>query len=123
MASVHVPFFLDGRPVAMFRHALQRALEAQICALLKCLGVFRGRPMIDGSLTDFLYKRNSPLLTAEGAYVLDYSEDKQLQYSRFGFLSLRSYEEVQRMMELGRAFGARAASEGRLGSFAGLERS
>ena len=94
MASVHVPFFLDGRPAVRFR----------------------GKLCIDGSLGDFLTKSNSELLQCKGrrSLMLDYYDDDQLSYSRFDFLKLRSYEDVLRLVKQGEAYAQRLDQAGKL---------
>ena len=94
MASVHVPFFLDGRPAVRFR----------------------GKLCIDGSLGDFLTKSNSELLQCKGrkSLMLDYYDDDQLNYSRWDFLKLRSYEDVLNLVKQGEAYAQRLDQAGRL---------
>ncbi|KAK9837125.1 hypothetical protein WJX81_004755 [Elliptochloris bilobata] len=72
MATAHVPFFLD----------------------LRLSAAYRGRQYVDGSLQDFVKWENSALLQCDGrAFVLDYSQDELLKYTRLDFLKLRRYEE------------------------------
>lgn len=58
---------------------------------------------MDGSLSDFLFWQNGKLLTLEGrSFVLDYSKDTELEYSRLDFVKLRSYESVMQLKAQGR---------------------
>lgn len=96
MASVHIPFFLDGR--AAFS--------------------YKGRQYIDGSLWDFITGGNSKLLQCDGlACLIDYFFDDQLQFNRLDFIKLSSMEEVEKLMEKGYQYGVRT-NEG--GGFAKL---
>lgn len=80
MSSIHVPFFMDGKPTRLCRNAW----------------------CIDGSFQDFLTGGNSDLLTCDGNTVLfDYFQDHCLMYERMDFLSLKEYEEVKKLMQLG----------------------
>lgn len=91
MASVHIPFFLDGR--AAFS--------------------YKGRQYIDGSLWDFITGGNSELLQCDGlACLIDYFFDDQLQFNRLDFIKLSSMEEVERLMEKGYQYGVRTAEGG-----------
>lgn len=68
----------------------------------------RGRPSVDGSLTDFLFWENGRLLTMEGrSFVLDYAQDEELKFKRLDFVKLRSYESVMMLVEQGKAYAAR----------------
>ena len=91
MASVHVPFFLDGNPTYQVR----------------------GRHYLDGSLYDFLTGGNSQLLCCNGAAeVVDYFFDDQLQFSRLDFLKLTDYEEVKNLVRFGYAWAQRTDEAG-----------
>ncbi|KAK9806776.1 hypothetical protein WJX72_002404 [[Myrmecia] bisecta] len=91
MASVHVPVFLDFKPVASFR----------------------GRWCIDGSFADFITFSNGDLLQCDGrAFILDYSKDEELQFSRLDFLKLREYEEVLGLIDTGYAYAQRVDDAG-----------
>jgi len=89
MASVHIPFFLDGRATC----------------------TYKGQRYVDGSLWDFFFG-NSELLTCNGdAFVVDYFNDEQLQYERLDFIKLSSYDEVKDLMRAGYAYGGRCDSQ------------
>ncbi|CAD7702017.1 unnamed protein product [Ostreobium quekettii] len=80
IASVHVPFFMDG----------------QFSTLT------RGEWCIDGSFQDFITSSNSDLLTCGGNTVLfDYLQDSYLASERADFMSLKEYDEVKKLMDLG----------------------
>ena len=67
---------------------------------------------MDGSLTDFLFWENGELLTLDGkSFVLDYSQDSELSFSRLDFLKLRSYESVLELMEQGYQYAARVDAQ------------
>ena len=91
MASVHVPFFLDGSPTF----------------------AVRGRHYLDGSLYDFLTGGNSRLLSSDGkAQIVDYFMDDQLQFSRLDFLKLTDYEEVKKLVRAGYEWAQRIDAAG-----------
>lgn len=91
MSSVHVPFFMDGNASALCR----------------------GNSCIDGSFQDFLTGGNSDLLTCGGNTVLiDYFEDETLASQRVGFLSLKDYDEVTNLMDLGYKHAQRLYDDG-----------
>eukprot|EP00884_Botryococcus_braunii_P000579 jgi/Botrbrau1/10521/Bobra.7_1s0005.1 len=90
MASAHVPFVLDWKPFAGYR----------------------GKPYLDGSLVDFFTWSNSEHLTAGGAFVLDYTQDEMLTFSRFDFLKLRDIHEVRELINQGYQYGERIVTEG-----------
>jgi hypothetical protein len=94
MASAHVPFFLDGRPVASYR----------------------GRAYMDGSFQDFFTRGNSDALACGGgAYVLDYLHDDALELSgRLDFLKLRDLEGARELMAAGAAYARRQMEAGAL---------
>jgi hypothetical protein len=87
MASVHIPFFLDGNPTRQYR----------------------GKRFVDGSLWDFITGSNSKLLTCDGnAFVVDYFNDEQLEYQRLDFIKLTTYDEVKDLVKAGYAYARRA---------------
>lgn len=91
MASVHIPFFLDGNPTRSYR----------------------GRAYIDGSLWDFVMSGNSKLITCEGqACVIDYFDDDQLGRNRLDFIKLANLEQVQAFVQSGYAFAERTDAAG-----------
>lgn len=91
MASVHIPFLLDGNPTTWFR----------------------GKQLMDGSLYDFIFGNNSGLITCDGnAFVVDYFTDDQLQYSRLDFLKLSDIESVLKLERAGYAFAERMDEAG-----------
>ena len=98
LASAHVPFFLDGKATCDFR----------------------GQACIDGSLSDFLTKGNSALLQCDGnALVIDYYDDAELEFGRFDFLKLRSYDEVMDLIQAGRLYAERTDNAGGLKAILG----
>lgn len=98
LASAHVPFFLDGKATCNFR----------------------GQACIDGSLSDFLTKGNSALLQCDGnAFIIDYYDDTELNFGRFDFLKLRSYDEVMGLIQAGKLYAERKEKAGGLNRFLG----
>ncbi|CAD7694798.1 unnamed protein product [Ostreobium quekettii] len=96
MASAHVPFLLDGQ-------------ASTLC---------RGSWCIDGSFQDFVTNSNSHLLTCGGNTVIfDYSQDDELGAQRMDFLSLKEYEEVRELMELGYRHAQRLYDRGAFDKF------
>ncbi|GMH37657.1 hypothetical protein BSKO_05530 [Bryopsis sp. KO-2023] len=96
LASAHVPLFLDGQMMASLR----------------------GKMCFDGSFHDFLQCSNSCFLTCDGDAVLfDYFQDEELKFDRFDFLSLKNYDEVMRLMEMGYAFAEKKYSRGEFDKF------
>uniref|UniRef100_A0A7S2XFS4 PNPLA domain-containing protein n=1 Tax=Lotharella oceanica TaxID=641309 RepID=A0A7S2XFS4_9EUKA len=86
MASVHVPFFLNWKP----------------------LKSFRGAYYMDGTLDDFVTGENSPILGCNGkAFVVDYYEDPKLSFNRLDFLKLKTHKQVLHLV----AYGHRYARE------------
>lgn len=91
MASVHIPFFLDGRP----------------------LFTYKGGQYLDGSAWDFITGSNSELLQCQGeACLVDYFLDDQLEYSRLDFIKLSSLLEVEALMESGYQWAMRTDAKG-----------
>ena len=91
LASAHVPFFLDGKPSALYR----------------------GRAYVDGSFQDFFTRGNSEALACGGgAYVLDYLHDDQLETGRLDFLKLRDLEGARELMASGAAYARRQMESG-----------
>ena len=56
-----------------WQHDICAAPDQALICIVNCL--CRGKPYIDGSVTDFIYYDNSPLLKCNGqAFILDYSQ-------------------------------------------------
>jgi len=73
MASIHVPFFLNLKP----------------------LKSFRGGYYVDGTLHDFFTRKNSPILGCDGkAFIVDYYEDAGIRPKKLDFLRLKTHQEV-----------------------------
>ena len=102
LASAHIPYFLDGKPFARYK----------------------GRPLLDGSLYDFVFQSNSHLLTSDGAYVLDYAHDTDLVVgNRLAFLSNVDTASARGLMEAGADYARRQMEAGVLDAhFAAVRR-
>lgn len=101
MASVHIPFLLDGKGSYSYR----------------------GRQYMDGSLYDFFWGNNSELLTCNGdALVVDYFNDDQLQFSRLDFVKLAQFDEVAELERCGYAYAERMDLQGAFDSYLGTVR-
>lgn len=91
MASVHIPFFLDGNGTY----------------------AYRGKQYIDGSVWDFFSGSNSNLLTKDGkSCIIDYFMDDQLEFSRLDFIKISSYEAVLNLVRSGYSFAERMDARG-----------
>ena len=67
---------------------------------------------MDGSLADFLFWQNGKLLVMGGrSFLLDYSQDKELEFQRLDFVKLRSYESVMELVRQGEAYAKRVDDE------------
>ena len=67
---------------------------------------------MDGSLSDFLFWKNGKLLVMDGhSFVLDYSQDEELDFQRLDFVKLRSYESVMKLVKQGKAYAARVDAQ------------
>ncbi|GLC68756.1 hypothetical protein PLESTF_000733400 [Pleodorina starrii] len=97
MASAHIPMLLD----------------------LKFARVCRGKYCVDGSFPDFFYNDNSELLKAGGsAVIFDYFNDTKLvRKGRMDMLSLKQYEEVKHIMQLGYEYAQGLHQEGHFEHF------
>lgn len=97
MTSSHVPMFLD----------------------LKMTRRCRGVHCFDGSVPDFLNNANCDLLVDGGGAVLfDYFEDPFLvRRGRMDMLELKSFDEVQRLMQFGYEYAGRLHSHGAFDKF------
>ncbi|PNH11898.1 Patatin-like phospholipase domain-containing protein 1 [Tetrabaena socialis] len=97
MASSHIPMLLD----------------------LKFARLCRGKYCVDGSFPDFFYNDNSDLLKAGGsAVIFDYFNDAKLvRKGRMDMLSLKKYEEVKHIMQLGYEYAAQLHQEGHFDHF------
>ena len=98
MASVHIPFFLDGNATR----------------------TYKGERFLDGSLWEFLTGAPTELLRCSGnACVIDYFYDDTLEFDRLDFIKLSSYEEVKNLVKRGYGYAqrtdARGGFEGTLG--------
>eukprot|EP00469_Lotharella_globosa_P012881 CAMPEP_0167779026 /NCGR_PEP_ID=MMETSP0111_2-20121227/4582_1 /TAXON_ID=91324 /ORGANISM="Lotharella globosa, Strain CCCM811" /LENGTH=345 /DNA_ID=CAMNT_0007669399 /DNA_START=23 /DNA_END=1059 /DNA_ORIENTATION=- len=83
MASVHVPFFLNWKP----------------------LKSFRGAYYMDGTLDDFVSGENSPILGCNGkAFIVDYYEDPKLTFNRLDFLRLKTHKQVLHLVAYGHRY-------------------
>lgn len=101
MASIHIPFFLDGNATR----------------------AYRGQRYIDGSLWDFFSGKNSDLITCDGeACVIDYFFDDTLEYDRLDFVKLSSFEEVKALAKKGYAYAKRRDAAGGFDSTLGSVR-
>eukprot|EP00467_Chlorarachnion_reptans_P015830 CAMPEP_0114495924 /NCGR_PEP_ID=MMETSP0109-20121206/5490_1 /TAXON_ID=29199 /ORGANISM="Chlorarachnion reptans, Strain CCCM449" /LENGTH=377 /DNA_ID=CAMNT_0001673151 /DNA_START=338 /DNA_END=1472 /DNA_ORIENTATION=+ len=101
MASIHVPFFLNLKP----------------------LKSFRGGYYMDGTLDDFISRENSPILGCDGrAFVVDYYEDEGLQPKKLDFLRLKSHKEVLRLFARGRRYARNLDLQGGLDACLGSVR-
>ena len=101
MASIHIPFFLDGNATR----------------------AYRGQRYIDGSLWDFFSGKNSELITCGGsACVIDYFFDDSLEYDRLDFVKLSSFEEVKSLARKGYAYAQRTDAAGGFDSTLGTVR-
>jgi len=93
MASIHVPFYLNFKP----------------------LKSFRGRYYMDGTLEDFISRKNSPILGCDGkAFVVDYYQDPKLSFGRLDFLRLKTHKEVLQLVRNGFQFARQLDIEGSL---------
>lgn len=91
MASVHIPFFLDGN--GSF--------------------TYKGEPYIDGSIFDFFFGNNSSLLTIDGrSEIIDYFYDDQLEFSRLDFVKLLTLETVNELIRTGYSYAERTDAKG-----------
>lgn len=91
MASVHIPFFLDGNGTYSYK----------------------GGQFIDGSLWDFFYGSNSGLLTLNGrSYIIDYFMDDQLEFSRMDFIKVLTFDTVQDLVKSGYSYAERTDAKG-----------
>ncbi|GIL77331.1 hypothetical protein Vretimale_3026 [Volvox reticuliferus] len=97
MASAHIPMLLD----------------------LKFARLCRGKYCVDGSFPDFFYNDNSELLKAGGsAVIFDYFNDTKLvRKGRMDMLSLKKYEEVMHIMQLGYEYAQGLHHEGHFDHF------
>ncbi|GLI59457.1 hypothetical protein VaNZ11_001336 [Volvox africanus] len=97
MASAHIPMLLD----------------------LKFARLCRGKYCVDGSFPDFFYNDNSELLKAGGsAVIFDYFNDTKLvRKGRMDMLSLKKYEEVMHIMQLGYEYAQGLHQEGHFDHF------
>ncbi|KAG2488016.1 hypothetical protein HYH03_013451 [Edaphochlamys debaryana] len=97
MASAHIPMLLD---LKFARHC-------------------RGKYCVDGSFPDFFYNDNSELLKAGGsAIIFDYFMDTKLvRKGRMDMLSLKQYEEVKHIMQLGYEYAQRLHHDGHFDHF------
>ena len=91
MASVHIPFFLDGNGTYSYR----------------------GGQFIDGSLWDFFYGSNSGLLTLDGqSCIIDYFMDDQLEFSRMDFIKVLTFDTVKDLVKSGYSYAERTDAKG-----------
>jgi hypothetical protein len=91
MASVHIPFFLDGNGVYKYK----------------------GQQYIDGSIWDFFYGNNSSLLTIGGrSEIIDYFFDDQLEFSRLDFVKLLTLDTVNDLIQSGYSYAERTDAKG-----------
>ncbi|MEW5309055.1 MAG: hypothetical protein WDW38_000967 [Sanguina aurantia] len=97
MASSHIPIFLDMKVAR------------------KC----RGSYCVDGSFPDFFYNENSDLLQLGGdAVVFDYFFDANIpRKGRMDMLEVKTFEEVQHIMQLGYEYAARLQGDGQFDHF------
>ncbi|PNW77319.1 hypothetical protein CHLRE_10g431350v5 [Chlamydomonas reinhardtii] len=97
MASAHIPMLLD----------------------LKFARLCRGKFCVDGSFPDFFYNDNSELLKAGGsAVIFDYFQDTNLvRKGRMDMLSLKQYEEVKHIMQVGYEYAQTLHHEGHFDHF------
>lgn len=91
MASVHIPFFLDGNGTYSYK----------------------GGQYIDGSLWDFFYGSNSGLLTLDGqSCIIDYFMDDQLEFSRMDFIKVLTFDTVKDLVKSGYSYAERTDAKG-----------
>jgi hypothetical protein len=93
MASVHIPFFLDGNATYEYE----------------------GKRFIDGSLYDFFTGGNSSLITCDGrACVVDYYYDDTLDFGKLSFITRASssYDDVKALMSAGYRWAERMDDAG-----------
>jgi hypothetical protein len=91
LASVHIPFFLDGNGVY----------------------TFKGEAFIDGSIYDFFFGNNSSLLTIDGrSEIIDYFYDDQLEFSRLDFVKLLTLDTVNALISAGYSYAERTDAKG-----------
>lgn len=91
MASVHIPFFLDGNGTY----------------------TYKGGQFIDGSLWDFFYGSNSGLLTLDGrSCIIDYFLDDQLEFSRMDFIKVLTFDTVNDLVKCGYSYAERTDAKG-----------
>eukprot|EP00471_Norrisiella_sphaerica_P013292 CAMPEP_0184504652 /NCGR_PEP_ID=MMETSP0113_2-20130426/52578_1 /TAXON_ID=91329 /ORGANISM="Norrisiella sphaerica, Strain BC52" /LENGTH=393 /DNA_ID=CAMNT_0026894307 /DNA_START=174 /DNA_END=1353 /DNA_ORIENTATION=- len=101
MASIHVPLFLNYKP----------------------LKSFRGSYYLDGTLNDFLTRKNSPFLGCDGrAFVVDYYEDTGIQPKTLDFLRLKTHREVLYLVARGFRYARQLDMAGKLDNCLGAVR-
>ncbi|GFR41922.1 hypothetical protein Agub_g2714, partial [Astrephomene gubernaculifera] len=100
MAQVGISDFVDKRDLI---NAAMASSHIPVLLDLKFTRLCRGRYCVDGSFPDFFYNDNSELLKAGGsAVIFDYFNDAKLvRKGRMDMLSLKRYEEVRHIMQLG----------------------
>jgi hypothetical protein len=91
MASVHIPFFLDGNGTYKYRD----------------------EQYIDGSVWDFFSGSNSGLLTLDGqSCIIDYFLDDQLEFNRLDFIKILTFDTVLDLVKSGYSYAERTDARG-----------
>ena len=120
MASVHIPYFLDGHMTCVCTRVclgLSVLTQAAAPALRRR---FRSKRCIDGSVAarrDLVdTRRTQPVPSAPPTLLLDHNADPQIASSRkFGdFVELATREGLQRMVDAGYAYMRAELESGRL---------
>lgn len=97
MASSHIPVLLD--------YKVTRPCRGMLC--------------VDGSFPDFFYNDNCELLKCGGAAVMfDYFQDSMLERKgRMDMLSVKTYEEIVRIMGIGYSYAHRLHEAGHFSNY------
>ena len=118
MASVHLPYFLDGRMTCVCARA--RRLRTRVDASDARSRRFRGKRCIDGSVAarrDVVdTRRKQAAGGAPPTLLIDHNADPEIaNHRRFGdFVELATREGLQRMVDAGYAYMRAELDAGRL---------